>query len=222
MSIRLNEAMNQILNYQHSEDMIENNNDIYESRILFLPDAHPNYDASENGFIGTLNKYALEHKMYTTVIGVGVDFNTFLVEQMSTVKGCNWYSVHSYKEFDKTMNKEFDYIVNALLFNVKLSVKFEGNQCCILDVYGSDKQTLESVNDIISITTLFPSPPNPDEQKETKGGIILLKLKKIDEKNKNINVTINISYENKRGKTYESKVLLCLNAKNSNNKHMYC
>jgi len=43
--------------------------------------------------------------------GVGLDFNTELVEAITKVKGANYFSVHSPGEFRRRLVDEFDYAV---------------------------------------------------------------------------------------------------------------
>jgi len=106
----------------------------YENRIIFLTDAMPNLgDTSEKGLLGTLKKNA-EKNIFTTFIGIGVDFNTELVEIISKVRGANYYSVHSASEFKKRMGEEFEFMVTPLVFNLVLSLKSDKYQ--ISGVYG--------------------------------------------------------------------------------------
>ena len=82
------------------------------------------------------------HKIYAynfilQFIGVGIDFNTKLIEDIIKVEGGNYYSVHSNKEFIKTMNEEFKFMVTPLVYNFVLTLMAEGNSCCIEQVFGS-------------------------------------------------------------------------------------
>ena len=62
-------------------------------------------------------------RVYTTIIGIGVDFNTDLVSKLtSSAKGCNYFSVKSAKEFERILNDEFEYMVTPLLFDLKLKL----------------------------------------------------------------------------------------------------
>jgi Ca-activated chloride channel family protein len=68
---------------------------VYENRIIFITDMMPNIgDTSKTGLLGMLSDNA-DKKIYTTFIGVGVDFNTELVEYITKIRGANYYSVHS-------------------------------------------------------------------------------------------------------------------------------
>ena len=46
-----------------------------------------------------------------TFIGIGLDFNTELIEAISKVKGSNYYAVHSADDFMTRMDDEFEYMV---------------------------------------------------------------------------------------------------------------
>ena len=81
----------------------------YENRIIVLTDAEPNTgDFSLSGISSRMQTNAAS-RIYTTFIGIGVDFNSQLVEAITKVKGANYYSVHSPAEFRQRMNDEFDY-----------------------------------------------------------------------------------------------------------------
>ena len=59
----------------------------YENRIIFLTDAMPNLgDTSERGLLGMTKKNA-RNKLYATFIGIGVDFNTGLIEYITKIRG---------------------------------------------------------------------------------------------------------------------------------------
>jgi Ca-activated chloride channel family protein len=164
---------------------------IYENRIIFLTDAMPNRgELSEDGLFGMVSK-ASKRGIYTTFIGVGVDFNSDLVESVSKTRGANYFSVHSQKEFLKRMDKEFDYMVTPLVFDLKL--KLLGNNK-IEAVYGSPEAN-RATGDIMYVNTLFPS---PTEEGKTKGGVILLKLQKAED------LILEVSYKDRDGKAYKS------------------
>eukprot|EP01084_Bolivina_argentea_P093005 167285_1 len=124
---------------------LENDNVIskqdYANRIIFITDAIPNASNSKDSLLGMVSKNASieQHKafqIHTTFVGVGIDFNTELVEDIIKVEGGNYYSVHSNEEFLKTMNDEFKFMVTPLVFNFILTLMAEGNQCCIDQVFG--------------------------------------------------------------------------------------
>ena len=143
----------------------------YDNRIVFLTDAQPNTgDTTESGFLGIAKKNARD-KIYTTFIGIGVDFNTQLIESISKVRGANYYSVHSEKDFKKRLDEEFDFMVTPMVFDLRLRLDAPGYE--IEKVYGSP-QADEASGEIMYVDTLFPS---AKEEGKTRGGVILLKLK---------------------------------------------
>lgn len=177
------------------KDISESNPQEYENRIIFLTDAMPNIgDTDEQSLLGLTKKNA-DKKIYTTFIGIGVDFNTSLIETITKVRGANYYSVHSSEEFKKRMDKEFEYMVTPLVFN--LSLKLDSKGYIIEKVYGSPEAN-EATGEIMKVNTLFPS-AQTDEG--TRGGIILLKLKKLSDNN---DLTLNVSYEDRNGKSDSS------------------
>ena len=162
----------------------------YENRIIFLTDAMPNRGAtSEQGLLGMTGSNA-DNKIYTTFIGVGVDFNTELIEAITKIRGANYYSVHSSKEFKTRMDDEFEYMVTPLVFNLLLKLDAPGFE--IEKVYGSPEAN-EATGEIMKVNTLFPS---KKEDGQTRGGIVILKLKKTgaDE-----SLKLTTSYEDRTG-----------------------
>lgn len=167
------------------------NQNEYENRIIFLTDAQPNTgDTSKSGFVKMVENNA-KNKISMTFIGVGVDFNTQLIEAITKVRGANYYSVHSSKEFATRMDDEFDYMVTPLVFDLELAFKSKGFE--IQEVYGSPEANL-ATGEIMKVNTLFPS---KSSEKGTKGGIVLLQLKKLSE---DASITLTTSYQDRSGK----------------------
>jgi Ca-activated chloride channel homolog len=162
----------------------------YENRIIFLTDAMPNTGlTNEDGLLGMTEKNA-KNKIYTTFIGIGVDFNTELIEEITKVRGANYYSVHSGKDFKTRMDDEFELMVTPLVFN--LNLKLEGSGYEIEKVYGSPEAN-EATGEIMKVNTLFPS---RTQEGETRGGLVLLKLKKTTEAGE---IKLSASYEDRSG-----------------------
>lgn len=142
----------------------------YENRIIFLTDAMPNLGDTSEGSLLSLVQGAADEKIFTTFIGIGVDFNSALVEALTKVQGSNYYSVHSEEKFKARMDEEFEFMVTPLVFDLQLA--FGGTDLFIDDVFGSPEADKAS-GVIMYVNTLFPSKV---EAGETKGGVILLKL----------------------------------------------
>ena len=166
----------------------------YENRIIFITDAMPNRGELAKEKLFGMIKEASSHKIYTSVIGVGVDFNNDLVEYISKTRGANYFSVHSAKEFKKRLNKEFDYLVTPLVFDLKLEIA--SSSYSIDSVYGAPKADTVT-GTIFEVDTLFPS-DSSDEG--VKGGVILVKLKKQGDSE---DIKIKVSYKDRDNNPYK-------------------
>jgi Ca-activated chloride channel family protein len=169
---------------------LQANKSEYENRIIFLTDAMPNIgETGDLGLFRVLEDNA-DHGVYTTFIGIGVDFNTELVEAITKIKGSNYYSVHSASEFKERMDDEFDYMVTPLVFDLRLNLEAPGYE--IEKVYGSPEADLATGN-LMKVNTLFPSQA---EAGQVKGGVILVKLKKLSPEGK---MKLKVSYQDRDG-----------------------
>jgi Ca-activated chloride channel family protein len=167
--------------------------------------------------LGMVHKYAnrKSNKVYTTFVGVGLDFNSELIQEISTVRGANYMSVQSNAEFIEKMDDEFDFMVSPMVFNVELKLESEGGQACIQAVYGSNDIDLNS-GQIMKINSLFPAPLN--DEGETKGGIVLSKLKPKDAETASIKLFINCSYEDVDEQAFVNRQEVILRVQNSKSK----
>jgi Ca-activated chloride channel family protein len=179
----------------------EVNNYEYENRIIIITDAQPNTgDYSSTGLVGMMKSNA-DSRIYSTIIGVGVDFNTTLIETITKTKGANYYSVRSPREFRQRVEEEFDFMVTPLVFNLRLN--FESQGWKIEKVFGSPEAD-QATGQLMKINTLFPS---RSEGGETKGGIVILKLRKsftlADNK-----CYLKVTYEDRNGRTDSSQEVI--------------
>ena len=173
------------------------NDSEYENRIIVITDAMPNMGKTSKSELAEDVKENANNGIYTTFIGVGVDFNTEVIETLSDVKGSNYYSVHSSEEFKKIMSEDFENMVTPLVFDLEL--KMLSTDFVIKNVYGTDTQA-KTTGTIMKVNTLFPSSKNANG--ETKGGIVLLKLSPaiVDYKDQIVDGTkIIVSYKDRNG-----------------------
>ncbi|MGD0352767.1 MAG: VWA domain-containing protein [Dehalococcoidia bacterium] len=174
----------------------------YENRIIFLTDAMPNTgETGEYSLLNMLKNNAANH-MYTTFIGIGVDFNTELIEYITKTRGANYYSVHSPHEFMGRVDDEFDYMVTPLVFNLRLTLDSDDWQ--IEQVYGSPEAD-KATGELMKVNTLFPS---KKVEGETKGGLILLKLRNIGDEGGSLR--LKTSYEDRAGRVDGSETKINL------------
>jgi Ca-activated chloride channel family protein len=195
LEIKANGGTNLEAGYTEATKLFEkyknSNKSEYENRIILITDAMPNYGRTSREDLLSYIKDNADIGIYTTFIGVGVDFNTKLIEEISDVKGANYYSVHNSMEFKERMGEQFIYMVTPLVFDLSLNLKSDDYN--IEMVYGSDSAKGNKGN-LMKINTLFPS--KTSEKGEVKGGIVLVKLSKKTEKQKgNIELECNTKIE---------------------------
>lgn len=143
---------------------------IYENRTILLTDAQPNLgDTSAGGLRGTLEDNA-DEGLYTSFVGIGLDFNADLVDRITAIEGSNYYSVHSADAFERRLGEEFEYMVTPLVFDLDLELDAEGYR--IEKVYGSTAAE-EATGRLMHVNTLFPSPREGDQ---ARGGVVLVKV----------------------------------------------
>ncbi|MBI4310802.1 MAG: VWA domain-containing protein [Chloroflexi bacterium] len=165
----------------------------FEDRMIVLTDAQPNTgDFSSRGLGGTLEENA-RNRIYATFIGIGVDFNSDLVERITKIKGANYYSVHSPRQFRERIQDEFDFMVTPLVFNLEL--RFKSSGWSIDKVFGSPEAD-QATGRLMSVNTLFPSKALDGE---VKGGLVLLKLRKTSSA-PDPEVVLEVSYEDRDGR----------------------
>ncbi len=175
----------------------------YENRMIVITDAQPNTgDLSVGGMLGYVQNNAAS-RIYTTFIGVGVDFNSQLIEAVSKVRGANYYSIHSPREFRDRIRDEFDFMVTPLVFDLRMD--FQSNDWRIEKVFGSPQADAATGN-LMTINTLFPS---RSEGGQNKGGIVLLKLQKTSSRTGEP-VYLRVSYEDRNGHHDSSEDLVLL------------
>lgn len=167
-----------------------------QKRIIFLTDAMPNTgDTSDAGLLGMVRRNA-DRGVYTTFIGIGVDFQSELVEALTKTEGANYYAVRSPQEFRERLDEGFDYMVTPLVFDLKMNLAAKGFE--IAQVYGSPEAS-EATGELMNVRTLFPS---KTEGGETRGGLVLLKLRQLSEDN---DLKINLSYRDNLGETHKQE-----------------
>ncbi|MGB7544568.1 MAG: VWA domain-containing protein [Methanothrix sp.] len=173
----------------------------YENRIIFLTDAMPNL-----GETGDLPLYRMlednaDRGIYTTFIGIGVDFNTELIENITKIKGANYYSIHSADEFKQRLEDEFDFMVTPLVFDLRLRLDAPGYE--IQKVYGSPEADL-ATGDLMKVNTLFPSRA---EEGAVRGGVILVKLRQLSEAGR---ILLSAGYEDRDGRRDSDEAVVVL------------
>jgi len=204
--IRADDSTNLAAGMELGTDLVEKYSDYdpydYENRIIFLTDAMPNTGETGERSLLRLLKDNAENYIYTTFIGIGVDFNTELIEYITKTRGANYYSVHSPGDFMERVEDEFDFMVTPLVFNLRLTL--DSNDWEIEQVYGSPEAD-KATGELMKVNTLFPS---KRVDGEVKGGLILLKLRNTGDDSGSI--ILETSYEDRAGKKDGSEAKIYL------------
>lgn len=186
-----------------------------ENRIILITDAEPNTgDFTTAGLASRLSAAAAGEPgrapIHTTIVGVGYDFNTELVEAISKVRGLNYYSIHTPGEFKERLDDQFDYMVTPLVFDLSLSVDPASTAAGwrMLAAYGSpnpNDTALGGNGTIMRVNTLFPS---PQTEEGIKGGVVLLRMAPPNTSNSdasaNAPLKLSVSYTDRAGSSHNS------------------
>lgn len=168
-----------------------------ETRIVYVTDAMPNSGATSTELLGGQLSDHADRGIYSTFIGVGIDFNANLVDQITGIRGANYHNVQSAQQFQNRMDDGFRYMVSPLVFDLSLELDAAGYQ--IEQVHGTPSDAAAD-GDIFHVETLFPS---QTEGGRTKGGVILVELaRKSAETDRSVELTA--SYENRAGERSET------------------
>ena len=69
-----------------------------------------------------LCKEMSDNDIYLTILGISEQFNTVLTENISKIKGCNYYVILNDTDMKKYLIDEFNYICFPLSYNEKLEI----------------------------------------------------------------------------------------------------
>lgn len=187
----------------------------YDTRVVYLTDAMPNVGGTDAGGLESRLLADAERGIHTTFVGVGMDFNSDLVEGITAVRGANYYAVHSAEGFEERLGEEFEYMVTPMVYDLELTLESELYE--IRGVYGSPDADADreadiasdsraakprDAGDLMSVNTLFPS---PTEDGASKGGVALLELGETgDAEDPDRDLELTARYEDRDGERHET------------------
>ncbi|EFC43324.1 predicted protein [Naegleria gruberi] len=169
------------------------------NRIIYLTDACPNVGGTDSLDVLTKDANSGPYGILSTFIGIGLDFNSEIVEELTKVRGCNYFSVKSSEEFKKILNEDFNYIVTPICYNVKLTLEskdYEIEKC-----FGTNMAE-QATGEIMKLDSC--SAGQLDER-GVKGGIVLLRLKQKSQPIEDSIIKLTLSYENEEGKKFRQE-----------------
>jgi Ca-activated chloride channel homolog len=169
-----------------------NNN---QNRIIFLTDACPNQGEDER--LIKLTQDASNNAIYTTYIGIGMDFDTGFVNELTRTQGTNYFGVASQREFEEILNTNFNYIVTPISFNTQLTLESEAFS--IDEVYGTAFEE-EFKNETVDLASQIAAQQNINGK---RGNILLIKLKEKNSKKDSKEITMKLKFNTVNGKSVE-------------------
>lgn len=172
-----------------------------ENRIIFCTDAMPNLGNTDDGLMLQAIADNAKAGINTTFVGIGVDLNTELVEAVTKARGANYYSVHSAEDFTRRMDKEFDFMVTPLVYDLRLTL--QSTDFAIERVLGSPEANL-ATGEVMRVNTLFPSAA---DERGVRGGLILLKLRRTARDGGNA-IALTAAYEDRAGRKEKEELSL--------------
>jgi Ca-activated chloride channel family protein len=158
--------------------------------MIYLTDAMPNLGTTSEGGLVDIAEENAERNVYTTFVGMGVDFNTELVDALTAVRGANYYSVHSADQFEERLDEEFEFMVTPLVFDLSLELDADGY--AVEEVYGTSAAE-DATDSLVQANTLFPS---PQQNGRTRGGVILVKVRRTGNSPE---ISLSAEYETRTG-----------------------
>ncbi len=165
----------------------------YEHRSILLTDAQTNIGETDADELRSSLEARAERGFHTSVVGIGVDFNADLINQITGVRGANYYSVYSTDEFERRMIDEFEFMVTPLVYDLTLEVDGDGYE--IARVYGSPAAD-EATGEVMTVNTLFPS---PSEDGEAKGGVVLVQVERTGDESGDADIELIATWEDRDG-----------------------
>ena len=175
-------------------------------RIIIITDLWA-HDNELKNFKELFKKCVHENKIEITIIGISQDANSHLAEIVAYEKGCNYYNVLNSSDLEKYLVKQFNYLCFPYSYNVK--VKYNSKNLKVVECIGAGDKKIEGNDvDVCDIGCSIPSDLKIiNDEIYMEGGLILLKLKKENEKNENINFSCELilEYEDRDFKKLEQK-----------------
>ena len=147
-----------------------------------------------------------EKNILITIISIDSSANSALYDQLSELKGCNYYFVLNEKDMEKYLIKQFNYICFPILYDLKIDFKSEDADLIRTIGCGEkNKNEITTKGELMNIKSLFPSDIKELEGNfYQEGGLILLKInpKSLE---KNCKIELNLEYVEIEGNKFEKK-----------------
>ena len=200
-----------------SDYMHEHTKEQCENRMIMITDVCDNSLSGSNDFV----QKASETNIHLSIVGVSSSFRSETCEKLKNIKGFNYFSAVNEEDLMKYIFHTFDFGFFPAAHDIELNIK--ANNLKSFQVYGStDADQVSDYNDgfvgeasefvISRMKSVFPSEisiKNGDVL--TVGGLVLLKLKTIEQKTA-FEGEITLNYKVIKGETITQKYPFTFNA----------
>jgi Mg-chelatase subunit ChlD len=188
---------------EKNKDLKDDNHNI-SRRIFFLTDMQVSHEDGQ-GFLKHIKDNAENDRIWSTVVGVGLDLGTEVIQSVSRTIGCNYCNVRNARTFDQLMNTQFHYTVTPVGFNIQFLLM--GERYRIGQGYGSP-EVYEFEDPItprqsIKLVSEFALPMN--NQNEVRGGYLLFQMIDLKKDQNDQSFRMNTSWDTLEGITQSNE-----------------
>jgi Mg-chelatase subunit ChlD len=184
----------------HTRENNKDDNHNISRRIFFLTDMEVSHEDGQE-FLKHIKDNAENERIWTTVVGVGLDLGKEVIQSVSKTIGCNYCNVRNARTFDQLMNTQFHYTVTPVGFNIQFQLM--GERYRIGQGYGSPEvyefQDPITPRQSIKLVSEFALPMN--DQNEVRGGYLLFQMIDLKKDQNDQSFRINTSWDNLEGIT---------------------
>eukprot|EP01114_Cavostelium_apophysatum_P022625 TRINITY_DN824_c0_g1_i2.p1 TRINITY_DN824_c0_g1~~TRINITY_DN824_c0_g1_i2.p1 ORF type:complete len:516 (+),score=193.17 TRINITY_DN824_c0_g1_i2:1198-2745(+) len=159
------------------------------NRVFFMTDME--VSPGDGNEFADLVKESSDESRWTTVVGVGLDLTSNIIERVSKTPGCNYANVRSCANFKELLETEFAFLVTPIGFNIVLEA--QSKEFAIVKGFGSPEVSNITKDSPVRISTEFPSAQN--EKGERRGGALLFRIDKKGDKP----LKLSVKHENLQG-----------------------
>jgi Ca-activated chloride channel family protein len=104
-------------------------------RVMLFTDMHPNQGVRDGRTFVRMLESAAEDGIGVTSFGVGIDFGADLANQVSQVRGGNYFHLETPEKIRRVFDRDFDLMVTPLAYDLQISLMAPAGYE-IVDAYG--------------------------------------------------------------------------------------
>lgn len=203
------EALNEMKTYRAAQEFVKESK--CENRFIILTDVEDNSVSHSKKFVHDIET----SQIHTTIIGISDDFKSEVCEELSEVKGFNYFCATEVSDLKKYLFENFSFTFFPDTYDIEISVRNDNIKS--IEVFGTnDSAKVPEYNvhstDSFIVTkskTSFPSQLEigQDGSVKTYGGLILVKLNLKDKDRPVFQGDVHLKYRTAEGEKVEANYL---------------